>query len=400
MRIALLATKFWPVQAGLEFAVHYLAEEHASRGHDVVVFAPRYGGEYEELNSSYHLARFRYNPFPANLRGAGLIGLSHWMNRVQLSPVFKRWHTRTPFDVINVHSAYHPASLARELKSRFGVPTVVTCQGEDIQRIPEIGYGYRLVPRKDREICRNLEMTDRVAAISDSVRQEIERIVPPARVFDAPNGVDAERFSPGPSRFFKDRGLRGDDDFIVLSVGRNHKKKAFDIGLRALAHLREALPTVRYVHIGREGERLVDLARELGVEDRFHPLGEVDHRDLPDAYRDADVYLSPSIVEGFSLSNLEAMSAGIACVVSDGPGNRDAVRDGEAGLIVPVGDVPETAQAIKALHDSPERRKRSGNAARRSVLERYTWGVIAKSYQDAFAEILADSGKGPAPGVR
>jgi glycosyltransferase involved in cell wall biosynthesis len=84
----------------------------------------------------------------------------------------------------------------------------------------------------------------------------------------------------------------------------------------------------------------------------------------------SDLFVLPSAREGLSLALLEAMGHGLPCVVSDDPGNREAV--GDAGVVHPVGDAPALAEALAALAADPDKRARLGAAARARVQERFT----------------------------
>ncbi|PYN28911.1 MAG: glycosyltransferase family 1 protein, partial [Candidatus Rokuibacteriota bacterium] len=83
-------------------------------------------------------------------------------------------------------------------------------------------------------------------------------------------------------------------------------------------------------------------------------------------------YVAASRKEGLPLAVLEAMGAGLAVVATDVPGHRDAVADGETGLLVPPGDERALAAAIGALLDDPERRRRLGRAGRARVLSKFS----------------------------
>src|SRR5690606_17553531 len=152
-------------------------------------------------------------------------------------------------------------------------------------------------------------------------------------------------FRTGRRDWLRDR-LRLDEGIFIVSLGRNVPKKHFDIGIRAFAVALKSDPRLRYVHVGRDAGPLESLAASLGVGDRFHALGELPHSELVHVLHSADIYLSPAAVEGFSLANVEAMASGLPCIVTDGPGNRDAGRSGVNGWVVPVGDVERMAEAI------------------------------------------------------
>jgi glycosyltransferase involved in cell wall biosynthesis len=87
---------------------------------------------------------------------------------------------------------------------------------------------------------------------------------------------------------------------------------------------------------------------------RFH--GQAAHSDLPELLRAADLYVSMPITEGLSASLVEAMGCGVYPIVTDHPGNRHLIDDGENGDLVGVGDVPALARAISRAWSRPELR--------------------------------------------
>ena len=376
MNIALVTLNFWPLAGGMEVVVHDLADALHDLGHDVTVFAPKQRGAYEEIEHRYRLVRFGWT-----LRGAFRFGL----NKFVLAREFARLHRGQPFDVLNAHSAYLSTSYALHLKRRFGLPLLVTCHGADVQRMPEVGYGVRLDPGKDRLVRRNLEQADLAVSISSSIRADLAEILPDEKIVSIPNGVAVKTTPEGEGRWVRERvGLRSEP--VVIAVGRNTPKKSFPDGVRAFASAAKELPDLHFVHIGRDSEPLVGLARELGVKDRFHALGEMARERVLAAYREADLFFSPAAIESFGIVTFEAMAAGLPCLVSDGPGNRDAVEHGRNGVVVPVGDTDAMAAALVDLVRDKDKRGRLGSASREMVA-RFAWPVVAGEYVEAFRRL-------------
>lgn len=386
MRIALLTVSFWPVRGGMEFVVHDLATALHDLGHDVHVFAPRNKLKYPEIDHRYHLVRFGWP-----VRGAYRFGL----NRFLLHRAFPPVHGAEPFDVINAHSAYLPASYALSLSERFGIPVVVTGHGQDIQSVPELGYGFRLDPARDQVIRHNLRQADRVVAISESIFTELAEVVSESKIERIPNGVDLAELAQPREGFLKQR-LGVHTGKVILSVGRNHPVKSFDTGLRAFTRVAQQVPEVLCVHIGKGSEPLQDLAQDLGVGDRFYTLGEVGREQVFAAYQEADVFFSPSTAESFGLVNIEAMAAGLPCVVTDGRGNQEAVVHGRNGWIVPVGDEEQMADALLDLLEDEPKRCTFGQASREIVATKYDWPIVARAYEEVFQGITHH---GPPSGV-
>ena len=375
-----MALNFLPARGGMEFVVHDLADALHDLGHDVTVFAPRWKNLPPEQDHRYRLVRFGWS-----FRGAFKFGFNRW----PLKREFGRIQKEAPFDVISSHSAYLATSYALSLKKKYGVPVVVTCHGHDIQRHPETGYGLRLDPKKDRVIRSNLHSSDLTVSISPSIDEDLGEVLAADKIVSIPNGVEVKAASSAEDNWLRER-VGSESDLIVISVGRNVPKKSFDLGIEAFALAVRQMPSMRYVHIGRDGEILQEQANSLGVGDRFHALGEQPRALVLQAYREADMFFSPAAVESFGIVTYEAMAASLPSVVSDGPGNRDAVHDGKTGIVVPTGSVDLMAEALIDLAANEARRREYGSEAKEAVA-RFSWPRIADEYVEAFTR-LTDPG--------
>ena len=109
-------------------------------------------------------------------------------------------------------------------------------------------------------------------------------------------------------------------------------------------------------------------------------------RDAGPLLRAADVFVMPSEREGQSLAVLEAMANGLAMVVSDGPGNPEAI--GDAGVVVPVGDVAAWVDALARVTADADERKRLRLAARRRAEQRYDAERFRRDIEAIYDELL------------
>jgi len=149
-------------------------------------------------------------------------------------------------------------------------------------------------------------------------------------------------------------------ELAVLFLGELEPRKAPLVAIEAVEQARASGARVVLLVAG-DGP----LADEVGARagKAVRPLGFRD--DAPALLAGADVLVMPSEREGLSFAVLEAMGRGLALVVSDGPGNAEAV--GDTGIVVPVGDVGALAGALADLAARPEERRRLGEAARERV---------------------------------
>lgn len=136
-----------------------------------------------------------------------------------------------------------------------------------------------------------------------------------------------------------------DDDFFILSVGELNQNKNQEVIVRAIAKLNN--PKIHYFIAGKgdKADYLQELAKELNVD--LHLLGY--RTDIVELLNTADVYAFPSYREGLSVALMEAMSAGLPCVVSKIRGNVDLIEDGKGGYLCCPNDVDEFADGIKKL---------------------------------------------------
>ena len=135
---------------------------------------------------------------------------------------------------------------------------------------------------------------------------------------------------------------------------------------------------------GSQGSNIRRILTNGGVMERVHFGGQVGQRDLPRWYHMADIYISPSHVDGSSVSLLEALACGMPCLVSDITGNKEWVEEGVNGWLFRDGDVDDLAEKI--LHAIKSRRSwgRIGKAARKTAEERADWrknfGKLLETY--------------------
>ena len=188
------------------------------------------------------------------------------------------------------------------------------------------------------------------------------------------HGVDLSAYSASPAR-------DGDSLNMVIVANLIPYKGHADL-LDALGGIRGQLPGGWTLHcVGRDdgqGEALRARATSLGIERNIRWLGERD--DVPAILGRADLGILCSHQEGFANSILEGMAAGLAMVVTDVGGNREAVVDGVTGLVVPPRDPTALEAAILDLARDPDRRAVMGKAARARAQENFSMDACVAGY--------------------
>jgi glycosyltransferase involved in cell wall biosynthesis len=276
----------------------------------------------------------------------------------------------SPVDLIHATGLFLPATHR---------PLVITVHDLAVLRHPE------LVPRRharqQRGLIRRLPAAAAVVAVSATTAQDVVDLgVDPARVVVAPLGV-----TPLPEPTPLPKALRPSGQYL-LTVGETGPRKGYSVLIHALARLKQDLDLVMVGPAGRDEERILRLATELGVGRRLRRLGEVDDGTLASLYRGALALCFPSIAEGFGLPVLEAMAQGTPALVSDLPVMREVA--GSAATYLPPEDASEWAEAIQALTSDSTLRERLGDAGCRRAGE-FTWERTAQATLEAYGLALA-----------
>ena len=200
------------------------------------------------------------------------------------------------------------------------------------------------------------------------------------------HGVETERFHPA------EGGARrgGEEPVRILAVSRLSVSKGYDRLLDACRLLKDRGRSFdcRIAGTGSLEGALREQARRLGLEGTVHFLGHVDHGELPELYRSADIFVMPSVIgpkgarDGLPNVLLEAMASGLACVGSDVASIPEVIADGETGLLARSGDVEALAAAIDRLLSDRGLRERLGAAAIERVRAEYARPVAMRKLHD------------------
>lgn len=395
MRIASLISESLLKAGGYEIFTYNLLAALAAKGHDVVLYIT--DREYRKNGWFYDEASFQVVPMPWNC-----------MSFFKRAPFLLQWWIRREqrkqrFDVWQVMGAYPEGAMVRSLAGE--VPLVLRTHGDDIQIVPEIGYGMRLDPAKDTIIRECIRLMDRVVALTPSVVHEFEELdVPQDRIEVIPNGINFKYFSRERDvASVRDRWGIGQDEFVLLTVGRNHPKKGFDLIPRIAGKLRAAGFDSRWLVVGKDSDLIDEDLRAEGVDDFVRTIpsigvdsmaGSVDFDSIPveelvELYAMSDVFFFPSRIETFGRVLLESMAGGTPVITTNCLGCRDVVNGGEYGVMVDVDDVDAMTEAIVALAGDPGEMARFRDAGLRRAAE-YDWNVVADSYLNLYQELAGN----------
>lgn len=157
----------------------------------------------------------------------------------------------------------------------------------------------------------------------------------------------------------------------IVSVGRLTWKKGYEYALSALSKIEMPF---RYTIIGtgEDEERLKYAVYQLGISDKVEFLGKQPQDVISAQLRNADIYLQPSVQEGFCNSVLEAQASGLVCIVTDAQGLAENVEDGKSGFVIASRDEDALVNAIERIVGmSPEEREKMGRYASQRISRKF-----------------------------
>jgi glycosyltransferase involved in cell wall biosynthesis len=289
-------------------------------------------------------------------------------------------------DLIHAHlfgSAVRASVLARVC----GVPAIATLHGAI-----DFTKGQRFRGAKVAAISHGL---NRVVFVSEALRRSFiaQSKMRPELATVITNGIDASKFSSADGASFRAELGIGAKEFVVGTVATpGRRAKGLDILLEAASILKELSPDCKIVIIGDldlgRGDALLKDRKERGLTNDVIVTGF--RKDVNRALASFDLYAMASRSEGFPLSLLEAMAAGLPIVATRCGGPEQILEDGVTGVLVPNESPADIAAAIASLRQRADERKRLGERARAAARTRFTLDAQVRAYDALYESCLSE----------
>ena len=205
----------------------------------------------------------------------------------------------------------------------------------------------------------------------------------PNRTVVFPWGIDLKRFRPKPPAARRQRSM-------LLFCDRSWEPRyGVDVLARAFVKVAQQRADISLLLLGggSQTKSIRQILTSGGVFDRVQFGGQVSQTDLPRWLHMADLYISPSHVDGSSVSLMEALACGLPALVSDIPANKEWVSEGVNGWLFPDGNANALAEKILAAIAQRRKFAQVGRAARKVAEKKADWkknfGVLLKAYERA-----------------
>lgn len=311
------------------------------------------------------------------------------------------------FDMAWCMLASHASIAAGFFRKRSGIPLLLTLQEGDGERhLVRYTLGneflYRLLVRPWHLLV--FKHADRIQVISEYLRQRALRYKFTRPIDIVPNGVEVERFVRVDQRDterIKKKFNKQANDVWLITTGRLENKNGVEFIIRALFSLEK---NIKFLSVGdgRDLEKLIQIAKELGVEDRIFFEKKVDNKEIPAYLKAADIFVRPSLSEGQGISFLEAMAAGVPVITTPVGGIVDFLFDSKknpdkapTGIFCQPRDPDSIVKALNRYLDNSALREKIIDNAKTMVKEKYQWEGIVKRIKEIFIKTINTSPPAP-----
>jgi len=370
MKILLINYEFPPLGGGAGNATQNIAKELVRLEQEVIVISSSFNNLTREENlNGYKLIRVKSlrkergqsNPWEMIIFVISVIFF--------LSKFLKKWRP----DIIIAFFSIPSGIVAYWLKKRYKINYIISLRGGDVPGFYAKNlkfYHWLTLPinkkvwQKAKSIIANSKGLQRLAQqTADQLHKKVAYI---------PNGVDTNIFYP--------LKQKGGNKFKIIFIGRLTEQKNIEMLIGAISQLSEKIKNNLKCEIIGQGplkKKLMKMANKLKLNKIIIFLGWLDREDLPDKYREADIFILPSKDEGMPNVILEAMASGLPIIATDISGNQELVASNLNGILI--NNTEELTNAlIKMINDE----KLRINFGQQSLIKSryYSWQKVAKQY--------------------
>jgi glycosyltransferase involved in cell wall biosynthesis len=345
---------------------------------------------------SFHLATYQESLFTREARRRGhnvtVIDMTSRFNPLSLYKL-TQFFKRERFDLVHTNGAR--MNFYGRLAARLaGVPNVCSTVHNSLYDYPIGALKRSIYVRVDAWTAR---YADRIITVAEALAKDLRDKygIPREKVLTIHNGINMDEMRPTRSReAIRDELGVPSGSPCLTAIGRMTQQKGFTYFLKALPSITRRFPSVRCFFVG-DGPLRDELEREASTLDLHNNCQFTGMRtDIVDILKATDIFVLPSLSEGFPMVLLEAMGMGRPVVATAVSGNPELIENGRSGLLVPPKDPKAISKAVYRLLENPLEAEEGGKAAQVEVSTKFTVEIMVKKTEEVYRTI---SGLRPIP---
>jgi glycosyltransferase involved in cell wall biosynthesis len=387
MRILHVVPSFAPCfsHGGVVNASYQIAKKQVENGHEVCVYTTDSCDERLKFKDNYNVDVDGIKVFYfKNLSNS-------FKNKLTIdTPISSLRYikkTVSDFDIIQIHEHRHSLAIAtHRYAKRNNVPYVLQAHGsvlpffqkEKMKDVFDKLWGFDI-----------LYDASRVFALTEVEKEQYLKMgVSEDRIEIVPLGIDISEYDELPDKgIFKSKHGIGDEEKVILFLGRIHEIKGLDILVKAFSKISE--DNVKLAIVGGDygfKEELERLIENLNLKDKVIFPGVLTGKDKIEALVDCDIFIMPSRYESFTTSGLEAMACFKPLILTKNNHIQTWVKD-NAGLVCEF-DADDLADCIETLLNDESLCEKFGNTGRELIENKYDWDKVSKQIEGIYQDCI------------
>jgi len=392
MKILQICPKFFPpfASSGIVRVIYELSKQLVERGYDVTI----YTSDAMDINS-----RIDSSNCIVNVNGIkiyyfrSILYERAWRYKFFITPDLARIIKKSirEYDIVHMHDyrtfqnivAYYYAVKYNKPYILQAHGSLAITTGKDIpKKLFDLIWGYRMIQYASKLIA--LTKAEAAQYRKMSIKQDNIVIIP--------NGINLSEYKNLPKRGnFRQKYSIGDDEKIILYLGRLHKVKGLDLLVKAFAKLSKEYHDIKLVIVGPDNgmlNELKNLVNSFNISSSVIFTGSLYGESKLEALVDADIFVLPSYYETFPIAVLEAMACGLPIIITRSCEFQREINN-FAGFSVKT-SVLDLYNAIKKLIENENLRKVFGKNSIKIISLKFNLENIIKKYLKLYKSILVE----------
>ncbi len=297
---------------------------------------------------------------------------------------FKKYIHQIKPDLFHAHMGFEAVRWLNFIK-KIKLPLVTTFYGQDVSKLGKIPYWLN----KYQDL---FEYGALFLAEGPYLKQQLVNLgCPEEKVVVQKLGVNIENYPP--KQYLE---KTPNSKFVILQVSTFREKKGIEYSLEAISKLRENNYSIEFRLIGAGDsleveQKLVDLAKKLGIEDNVKFLGKKSHRETIEEMTKSDIFLHPSVTAedgdnegGSPVGITEAAAVGLPVISTLHADIPSVVINGVSGFLVEERNSKFLAEKIEFLINNSSILKDFGNSARNHIINNFNQSLLIKSLENIY----------------
>ncbi len=382
MNILVVSGSYPPFTSGVSTVAGSISMAMASRGHNVGVICPSYSLESSKMIVN-NVLEFRLKSFPNPFRTGHRIILPAFSEVEKIVNNFKP-------NIIHLHDPAYISNYTINLANNNKIPTL---------------YTHHFIPRYLTSYMKGFipglhifSKLDKIEALTSYYMKKFSnkcsRIITPTftikkylinlgviKPIEAiSNGINIKHFHNGVRKSMQEVPT-------LLYFGRLDKDKSLEVLIKAMGEVKKICKLI-IAGDGDENDKLRNLTVKLHLEKKIYFTGYVNEKDVPDLYKNADLFVIPSTVEAQSIVTMQALASGLPVIASDSAALPELVHDGENGYLFMPEDYKNMAVKIDELIGHKNNISKF-SAASLKIISKHNIEDTFKKYEKEYFDLIS-----------